>query len=222
MNKTLIAAAIATVSLGAGFAANASVSDTAEVISSVPVYERVSAPRQQCYDESVPVNRSASYRQVRRDDRRYDDRGEGIGPGTVLGAVIGGAIGRQFGNSSGGRDRGTVVGAVLGGVIGSQVERDSRHDGAVVHTEPPVRQVEYRTVSRCETVSDYRDEVRGYDVTYRYQGRDYRTRLPYDPGRTMQVRVDVTPERSSTGYSTPNAPSAPRYNRPGYDGNRWN
>lgn len=220
MNKTLIAAAIASLSLGAGFAAHAGVSDTAEVISSVPVYERVSAPRQQCYDESVPVR--TAHRQVRHEERRYDnDRGEGVGPGAVIGAVIGGAIGRQFGNSSGGRDRGTVVGAVLGGVIGNQVERDSRNERTVVYSEPPVREVEYRTVNRCQTVTDYRDEVRGYDVTYRYQGRDYRTRLPYDPGRTLQVRVDVTPERgaSQVNYS---APTPPRYNRPGYDGSRWN
>ena len=35
----------------------------------------------------------------------------------------------------------------------------------------------------------------GYDVTYRYDGRTYRTRTPYDPGERLRVRVDqyVTP-----------------------------
>ena len=47
-----------------------------------------------------------------------------------------------------------------------------------------------RTVQHCRTVASYRDEIRGYDVVYRYNGRDVHIRLPYDPGPT--VRLDVT------------------------------
>jgi uncharacterized protein YcfJ len=197
--------------ISAGFAAGANASphkhgqkygDLAEVISSTPIYERVSTPRRECYVEQVATYEER--RQVRRvyDDRhdnrydnRYDNRG-GIGPGTVLGAVIGGAIGRQFGNSSGGRDRGTAAGAIIGGVIGNDIERNGhRYDGYqrasdVVEVERvPVT----RNVERCRTVSDYRDEVVGYDVRYIYHGREYRTRTSYDPGRAMPVNVDVRP-----------------------------
>ena len=38
-----------------------------------------------------------------------------------------------------------------------------------------------RTVQRCRTVYDGRDEIVGYNVVYRYQGRDYTTRMAYDP-----------------------------------------
>jgi uncharacterized protein YcfJ len=34
--------------------------------------------------------------------------------------------------------------------------------------------------------------VVGYDVVYRYQGREYTTFMPYDPGRTVKVRVQVS------------------------------
>jgi hypothetical protein len=30
-------------------------------------------------------------------------------------------------------------------------------------------------------------------VTYRYNGRDYRTQMPYEPGERIRVRVSVDP-----------------------------
>lgn len=205
--------------------------DTATVISSTPIYERVSIPRQQCWTEQVAgyeerrVNRVAydgNY-DDRYQDRRYDDRREynrgssGIGAGTVLGAVIGGAIGHQFGNSSGGRDRGTAVGAILGGIVGNNVENNGRNDSYYRdnnyrRASAYSQQREYmdvervpvtRDVQRCQTVADTRDEVRGYDVRYRYHGREYTARLPYDPGSTLQVDVNVRPvSRGESRYDT--------------------
>jgi uncharacterized protein YcfJ len=207
MKRTAIALALSTLTVGTLAAAH---TETAEVLSAVPYYERVSVPRQQCQDEAVPVRPRTVYREeVRRDEAA------GIGPGTVLGAIIGGVIGHQFGNSSGGRDRGAAAGAVIGGIIGNQAERDINAERTVVHEEAQPR---YRKVSRCQTVTEVRDEVRGYDVTYRYNGRDYRARLPHDPGRTLQVTVTVAPDLRSSGYT----PAAPRYDRPGYNGERWN
>lgn len=207
MKRTLISIALAAVS---GAALAAGFQDTAEVISAVPVYERVSTPRQECSEEIERVSRP-----VHRDEVVYRDSRDvpAISGGTVLGAVIGGVVGRQFGNSSGGRDRGTAAGAILGGILGNQIERDSYRDGRVVHREYG-RTVDYRPVTQCRTVSDYRDEVRGYDVTYRYNGRDYRTRMPYDPGRTMQVAVDVRPDRGGPGQQV-NVPDY-RYEPRGY------
>lgn len=189
--------------------------DTATVISSIPVYERVSAPRQQCWTEQVASYEERRVNRVVYNDaynnsynNSYDNRGEynrggsGIGAGTVLGAVIGGVIGHQFGHSSGGRDRGTAVGAILGGIVGNSAENNNRNDGnyrnASAYSSPrEVVDVERvpvtRDVQRCRTVADIRDEVRGYDVRYRYHGREYTTRLPYDPGSTLQVDVNVRP-----------------------------
>jgi len=47
-----------------------------------------------------------------------------------------------------------------------------------------------RDVQQCRTVDQALDVVQGYDVRYRYQGREYVTRTPTDPG--SRIRVDVS------------------------------
>ena len=53
----------------------------------------------------------------------------------------------------------------------------------------------YQTEEVCETVFERREreELSGYDVTYRYAGQNHTTRLDYDPGKCLDVRVQVTP-----------------------------
>ena len=51
-----------------------------------------------------------------------------------------------------------------------------------------------RDVEHCSVVAAGRDVLEGYDVTYRYQNRDFTTRLPYDPGSRLQLRVVVEPQ----------------------------
>jgi uncharacterized protein YcfJ len=180
--------------------------DRAQVISSTPVYERVSVPRRECRVEQV-----ASYEERRSSRVVYEDRYResyrdnnhgGIGPGTVLGAVLGGAIGHQFGNSSGGRDRGTAAGAIIGGLIGHDAENNGYRRASSPREYVEVERVPVtRDVQRCQMVADYREEVRGYDVRYRYHGREYTTRMDYDPGPTLQVEVGVRP--SSYRQSAP-------------------
>lgn len=144
----------------------------AKVVSAVPVYRqvRVSAPRRECRDERVVY-------------RGHD--GDNTA-GAILGGIIGGVAGHQIGGGRG-RDVATAVGAVLGANIGRQSGRGYGDDERVGY-EP-----------RCETVDSYRYEERvdGYDVTYRYRGGLYTTRMPYDPGRRMPVHVDVQPVRYS-------------------------
>jgi len=45
---------------------------------------------------------------------------------------------------------------------------------------------------RCRTETNWRDtdRVLGYEVTYRYGGREYTTRMDHDPGDRMRVRVN--------------------------------
>jgi uncharacterized protein YcfJ len=201
MNKrlSLVAAmsAVGLLSVGASLTASANqYGDTAQVISSTPIYERVSVPRRECYTEQV-----AAYEERRSSRVVYEDRyresyreNRGIGPGTVLGAVIGGAIGHQFGNSSGGRDRGTAAGAIIGGLIGNDAENNGYRRASSPREYVEVERVPVtRDVQRCQMVADYREEIRGYDVRYRYHGRDYTTRMDYDPGQTLQVEVGVRP-----------------------------
>lgn len=97
--------------------------------------------------------------------------------GTVLGAVVGGALGNQVGRGDG-RRAATIAGAVAGGAIGNNLAQG----GGQVQT-------------RCRLVDaePERREVVGYDVQYRYQGEIFVSRLDYDPGSRLRVRVQVDP-----------------------------
>lgn len=145
----------------------------AQVVSARPNYHevRVSEPRQECHNERV----------VYRDNNRGDPNIAGA----ILGGIIGGVAGHQIGGGHG-RDVATGLGAVLGAGIGANAGRG--YGGNTEH-------VNYE--QRCETYNDYHYENRldGYDVTYRYNGRLYNTSLPYDPGRSIPIRVDVQPVR---------------------------
>jgi len=61
-------------------------------------------------------------------------------------------------------------------------------------------------VERCRTNDDYRQVVSGYDVRYRFQGREYNTRLPNDPGKWLTLNVsfsvaeDQRPGRGNNSY----------------------
>ena len=211
--KQIFAASLAAISVSAAMAqsysttaqqsygttAQQSYSDTAQVLSAQPIYERNSVPRQECSNETVTTDRRVpSQGYVDVDYRQPVPSGERtVGAGTVLGAIIGGVVGHQFGRSSGGRDVGTGVGIVAGGLIGNQIENSPPAGSGPTYASGPAR-VDYmpetRNVQRCTTVYDSRDEVTGYNVAYRYQGRDYTTRMAYDPGATMRVQVNLTPE----------------------------
>ena len=173
--------------------------DNARVISVRPVQERIPVSREECWNDRV---RGYEERRVTR-----SDTGAPIGPGTVLGAVVGGVIGHQFGNSSGGRDRGTAAGAIVGGLIGNQVDREQ---GAPRETTEVERVPVTRDVQRCRTVDEVREATVGFDVRYEYRGREFRTRLPQDPGRQLRVRVDVEPIEERPDVPAPRPPAYSR------------
>lgn len=103
----------------------------------------------------------------------------------VLGSIVGGVVGNQFGEGKG-KDAATVAGALLGAAV--------VHDGQ--------RDRGYRTVSerRCETQNTYslREEVVGYNVTYRFRGDTYTRRMDRHPGD--HVRVDLEEEDDELYY----------------------
>jgi uncharacterized protein YcfJ len=198
MLKPISAAIVSLVAASGAFAQ--AYSDVAQVISAQPIYERVSTPRQECFNETVTMDRrtpSPGYQ-----DARYTQPAPSsdrtVGAGTILGAVIGGVVGHQFGNSSRGRDHGTVAGVIGGGIIGNMIENSPSNNAPRADYDPQPARVDYtpetRTVQRCQTVQDTREQISGYNVTYRYNGRDYQTRMAYDPGPTINVRVNLAPE----------------------------
>lgn len=137
----------------------------ADVLRADPVQgvARTTVPQQQCYDQQV----------VRRDPGNS-------AAGTVLGAVIGGVLGHTIGKGDG-RVAATVGGAVVGGAVGNRV---SDHGGEYATDQTRCREV--------DTVTEQR-RIIGYDVQYRYRGEVYMSRLSYDPGDRLRVRVQVQP-----------------------------
>ncbi len=97
------------------------------------------------------------------------------GAGGVIGALVGAAIGSQFGSGSG-RGAATVAGTVAGAVIGNSVEAQNQRQAQA---------------PQCTTETYYENRTVAWQVTYEYAGREYSTRLPYDPGPT--IRLQVTP-----------------------------
>ncbi len=151
--------------------------DEARVVAVDPLLREVrrEVPVRECYDEARPVG-------------RYDSR-SGTAGGTVLGGLIGGVVGNQIGKGDG-RRVATVAGAILGAAVGHDIA-EQRRDAA--GTAAPRGREEL--VERCELRYETQREQRidGYRVTYEYQGRTYQTRLAYDPGATLRIRVAVAP-----------------------------
>lgn len=128
-------------------------------------------------------------------DRRPSPGGTDAGRtvATVIGGIAGAVLGSKVGDGSG-RYVGTAVGSMVGGMAGRSIYDTSQRN----------RQVQRGRVRVCDPVpvndgrygGDYYGEgrVSGYDVTYEYGGRTYRTRTGYHPGDRMRVRVDVRPE----------------------------
>ncbi|MGH8042489.1 MAG: glycine zipper 2TM domain-containing protein [Rudaea sp.] len=145
----------------------------ADVLRVDPVYgdSAAAAPAPPCYEEQVPVDGSAeSTAQERR------------GIATVIGAFIGGILGNRIGKGSG-RTAATVAGAVVGGVAGNRLAASD---------DAPERP-QYTTQRHCPPSVAAAQKVVGYDVEYRYRGDVYTSRLAYDPGDRLRVRVTVTP-----------------------------
>jgi uncharacterized protein YcfJ len=150
--------------------------DYARVVAVDPITREVrrEVPVRECWDET-------------REVRGYDPR-NGTAGGAILGGLLGGAVGNQIGRGDG-RRAATVAGAIIGAAVGHDVAEQRR---AAEGRVPGPRE---ETVERCETRYESQVEQRndGYRVTYEYQGRTYQTRLPYDPGEKIRIRVAVSP-----------------------------
>lgn len=184
LRKLLIAAALVTGLVGFSVGASAGPSgyyphdgyDYAPVTEVVPIYTdvQVRTPRTQCWDQQV------AYRQPRSH------------AGALIGGLIGAAVGNKVGRHGhhgyhgyyhrGNRGATTVVGAAVGALVGNEISRANAP-------------VQYGTEQHCQVVDEYTThrELVGYDVRYRYNGREFLTRTDQHPGDRIRVRVDVTP-----------------------------
>ena len=161
--------------------------DTARVLKVKPIYQHVQVnhPRQRCWNEPV-----------------YHRGHRNSAVPMITGAIIGGAIGNQFGKGSG-RKAMTVAGLLLGGAIGDDIGRQHSYSRGYHTTE-----------RRCRVVDNYRSrqEVVGYRVKYRYNGKIHWTRTQEHPGRYINVKVKVRPDR----YNDRNMYFGSHNSTPGY------
>ena len=135
------------------------------------------------------------------------------GGGGLLGALIGAGIGAGIGHG-GGQAAAIVAGTTLGAIVGNQVEADNQRYA--------------QSMPVCTTETSIENRTIGYDVTYEYAGRQYTTRMPYDPGRTVNLQVSpvaqaqtpadgavvVAPPVQSGAVVVPTAPAQVVYQQP--------
>jgi uncharacterized protein YcfJ len=204
--------------------------DTALVVSSTPIIERISEPRQEC--SAAPVSAPAP-----APDRSMAGvvvgglagailghqvgKGSGRTAATAAGAAVGSIVGDRVANPESERPvAGSVVGAAAGGLLGAQVGKGSGRDAAAAagavtgvvvgdRVQNPQSTASSVPAQQCRTVNFTRDVVKGYTVVYRYNGRDITTTLPYQPGRTVQVGVGVIDAPPAGGGAYGTQPPAP-------------
>ena len=160
--------------------------DTAKVIRSEPIMERVSEPRQECWNETVST--TAEVTRPAPDNRS-------IG-GAVVGGLVGGIVGNQVGQGSG-KTAATAAGAIAGAILGDKVGNQGAPATQTV-TVPQTREERH-----CRQVENYRDVIRGYLVTYRYNGKTITTRLPNDPGKSVTLGISVLPDTAGAPPPVP-------------------
>jgi uncharacterized protein YcfJ len=215
LTKVVLSGAVLATLTGAGTVLAAQ-QDVATVVSATPIYNRVATPRRECWTEQVAAYEEQRVRRPGYSEVQYESR-ESSGAGALLGAIVGGAFGRQFGNSTGGKDRGTAAGAIIGGLIGNDIERSNSRDSGYYRTSRDVVEIQRvpvtRDVQRCQTVQDTSEEISGYDVVYRFNGKEYTTRMSYDPGPTLPIEVNVRPRGNSAPVSAPYREPVPTYRR---------
>ncbi len=185
VNRSMIALVVALVLVMPAFAHATKYEARAKVVKVEPIIKeiRVSTPRRECWDEPLYPER-----------RRYHEgryyRSQYSPAGVVLGGIIGGVVGNQFGKGSG-NVAATLAGGLLGASIahGSQASHSySRNYQARYYEEPSYRRA-------CRRVRDYHTEERvtGYWVHFRYAGKTQVAYMPYKPGKTIKVGVNLRP-----------------------------
>lgn len=136
--------------------------DHAKVLKTMAVTKEIKIPHEECVDQTVVRQKPV------KDTNRI--------AGKVIGAVVGGALGNQVGGGNG-KKVATVAGAVAGGYAGDKVQ-DNMQKGNT-----------YTTVEqRCKTVYETREEITGYDVTYRIKDKEEVVRMSYDPGNKIPLQ----------------------------------
>ena len=176
------------------FAINASAMDIlARVISSTPVVQQVSVPRQVCSTQPMITE------------------SPGSGAGAVMGALAGGAMGNAIGDG-GGRALATVIGLVGGAMIGNNIEGNRQQ---VQNVQQCGTQVSYENrTSHYNVMYEYADKQ--YNVQMANDPGPY-VRLQVTPVGAMPSQPQVSSVQPGfvQPYGQP-AVNQPVYSQPVY------
>ncbi|MCW8926782.1 MAG: glycine zipper 2TM domain-containing protein [Xanthomonadales bacterium] len=151
--------------------------DYAKVVDARPIFEVVRVPeeRQVCQD-----------RVVRRRVAEHRSAGPAIF-GAILGGVIGNQLARGHGHGHGhhnDRAAATIAGATIGGMVGSEIQ----------YAKYPARYyTETAPVCRLQTTWHEEKRIVAWDVTWKYHGKTYHSRMDEEPGERIPVRISVDP-----------------------------
>lgn len=163
MKKKFMVFVVLAASLFAGsvLANGPEISDTAQVISSRPIYQNRNS--QECHMEGV----AGTSQQV----------GERGMSGSILGGIAGALLGAQVGQGNG-RIAAAGAGAIAGAVAGDRLQNNNVGGQA----QASQQQV-------CQHVN--KQEVTGYEVRYSYLGREGSTVMAQQPGNTVRVGISA-------------------------------
>ncbi|GAB3258747.1 glycine zipper 2TM domain-containing protein [Chitinimonas naiadis] len=127
----------------------------ADVLQVAAVREKVKTPEEVC--KQVQVSHKAPV----KDENRIT--------GTVIGGVLGGVLGNQVGGGNG-KKIATVAGLAGGAYAGNRLQKNMQDKDTTTTTE-----------ERCKTVTKVHEQVVGYDVRYRLDGKESTVRMEQPP-----------------------------------------
>ena len=148
----------------------------AKVVAATPIYRqvRVSNPIKECWEEPVIHTQN---------NNSYPKSASGM----AVGGILGGIIGHQVGKGNG-KKLATAMGTLIGAQIGHKAV-----NGHVQQNHGSTTYTEYE--ERCDVRHQvsYEEVIDGYRVTYRFQGEHYQIEMPYNPGKRIKLRIQISP-----------------------------
>jgi uncharacterized protein YcfJ len=106
------------------------------------------------------------------------------GGGAVVGGLTGAGVGSFIGQGSG-NAAAIAAGTIIGAIVGNNVEAQNQRYA--------------QTAPQCYTQNTLENRTVAYDVTYEYRGQQYSARMPYDPGRSVQLQAPAMAEAAPAG-----------------------
>jgi uncharacterized protein YcfJ len=106
------------------------------------------------------------------------------GGGAVVGGLTGAGVGSMIGAGSG-NAAAIAAGTIIGAIVGNNVEAQNQRYA--------------QTAPQCYTQNTLENRTVAYDVTYEYRGQQYSARMPYDPGRSVQLQAPAVAQAAPGG-----------------------